>query len=141
MWMEDLQGPSDCNFENSGVIVGNVASVIRIHDSKFSGNDCSYVYSDRTPVEVKNTIFTNGLRQPYINIVGSMLTIVNSTLSNALNDPLAIGRGVKCTSCTQVFIKDSVFEDLYAQRGGAIYLENSFDGLIYDSNFTRNSAF
>ena len=98
VWLNNLEAPSDCSYENSGVIVGNLASVIRVIDSEFSANDCSYIFSDRTPVEVKNTVFKDGLRQPYVNIVGSMLSMANSKLINA-SDKLVQGRGVKCKDC------------------------------------------
>ena len=99
VWINDLEAPSGCQYENSGVIVGNLASVIRVRDSELSNNDCSYIYSDRTPVEIKNTVFKDGQNKPYVNVVGSMLSIANTTMSNA-SDRRTQGRGVKCKQCS-----------------------------------------
>lgn len=131
MNITDLAAPTNCKYDNTGVIVGQLASLIRISDSVLSNNDCSYVYSDRTPVEIESTTFTDGLRSPYVNMVGSALLIQDSVFTNATVDKFVDGRGVKCIGCTQISITDSHFENMSSQKGGALYIDKSNQGQIY----------
>ena len=131
MELNDLAAPSDCRYPNSGVIVGQLASLIHISHSSFSNNNCTYVYSDRTPVEIQHSTLTNGLLNSYVNVVGSALLIENSVFANSTKKSTAFGRGVKCVSCTQVSISESTFENLYGQKGGAIYIDKSYQGQLY----------
>lgn len=80
MSLDNLVASADCSFDHSGVVVGQLASLISVKNSYFSDNDCSYIYSDRTPVEIKGSTFTNGKRKPYVNIVGSALHIEDTIM-------------------------------------------------------------
>lgn len=79
--LNDLAGPSGCQFEKSGVIVGVQASSIAIHNSNFTANGCSYVWSDRTPVAISNSRFAQGSSSPYVSMRGSVLSISDSIFS------------------------------------------------------------
>ena len=62
------------------------------------------------------------------------------TFKNALKDKFVVGKAIKCVDCTQVFIKESSFSNLYAQKGGALFLQDIGSGKIVDSTFTNNTA-
>ena len=55
--LDNLLGPASCTYEDTGVIVGQNGGLISIVNSSFSGNACSYVFGDRTPVSVTNSVF------------------------------------------------------------------------------------
>ena len=77
----DPDNPKDvCNFESSAVISAQNGGSINITDSSFDGNDCSFVYADRTPVAVLRTSFSHGQNYPYINMKGSVLYLKNSLM-------------------------------------------------------------
>ena len=138
--MSGLEGPDDCNFENSGVIVGELADSFTITNSIFSDNECSYIYSDRSDVVVTNSTFTGGKLNPYINMKGANLRLTNATLEEAVQDLKTFGRGVKCEDCLTVEIETSTFRGLRAYQGGAVYLKDSLSGLFTDNTFDQNLA-
>jgi len=69
--------------------------------------------------------------------------VINSTLeasSNLHGVEIASGRGIQCTYCTEVFIKNSSFTNLTGSNGGAIQLINSQQGYLEGNNFKNNNA-
>ena len=76
--LDNLSGPNECEFANSGVIVGEMAGSITLTDSELSGNDCAYIYADRTPVTILRSNFTEGLKSSYVTVLGSTLYVSKS---------------------------------------------------------------
>ena len=149
MRIEDLAAPSNCTkYEGTGVIVGKQGGSISVINSNFTANDCSYIYSDRTPVEIAHSRFVEGKRSPYVNMKGSILSVFASDFSNTTNpselsnttylDYKTLGKAIKCEECTQVVIKDSNFSKLQGNKGGAIYLKNSLETYLQSNTFEGN---
>ena len=70
-------------FQASGVIVGWQSENIIIDQSVFSGNENINIYSDRTPVTVTRSKFKHGMKNPYITVYGSTLTLQSSHMFEA----------------------------------------------------------
>ena len=108
--INDLYSPQRCQHENSGIIVGQQGGSISILNSNFTENDCSYIYSDRTPVQISNSRFQEKCtNSPYIHMKGSVLSISDSIFSQDSVSFKTLGHGVKCDTCSQVVIKSSTF--------------------------------
>ena len=71
---------------------------------------------------------------------GSVLSVHNTTMQNTSRDFNAYGRGLMCSYCTQVMIKESTFTNLAGNMGGAIYVDNSLGGYFEDNLFSNNMA-
>ena len=134
--LTNLDAPSDCAYENNGVIVGSQGGAIRVRGSFFSKNRCAYIYADRTPVEMKDSVFSDSRESSYVKVLGSVLSVHNTTLKDTSRDYIALGRGLFCAHCTQVMIKESTFTNLAAEKGGAIYVDNSQGGYFEDNIFS-----
>ena len=61
-----LDAPSDCAYENNGVIVASQAAAIRVRKSTLIQNRCTYIYADRTPVELKDSVFRDSQESSYV---------------------------------------------------------------------------
>ena len=71
--LSGLEGPDSCNFDNSAVIVAELANIVQIADSRMQNNACAYIYSDRSNVRVQNTTLSEGDSNPFIIVKGAGL--------------------------------------------------------------------
>ena len=120
-----MSAPDSCKFENSGVIVAEFAESVSLENTSITNSDCTYVYSDRTPVKLDNSLFSSGLRKPYILVKDSSIEVKDTTFSDSVFDSISKGRGLSCIDCTSVDIVTSTFSGLKGYMGGALYLKDS----------------
>jgi len=83
------------------VIVGHQSSYILVENSVFSGNRNSAIDSDRTPVEIRNSTFTDGNVDSFVKVAGESLIVYNSLFKESA-DYRVLGKGIKCIRCTNV---------------------------------------
>ena len=72
-------------------------------------------------------------------MIGSALFVTNTVLSDA-EDFGALGKGIQCQDCDQVFIKDTSFRNLKSLKGGAIFLKNTVNAVLQENSFDNNIA-
>jgi len=60
MRVENLDGPERCTFEKAGVVVADMAKLVTMENTRIARSGCSYVYSDRSSIEITNSEFDLG---------------------------------------------------------------------------------
>jgi hypothetical protein len=73
------------------------------------------------------------------DIYFSTANITNNRFSGIIS-PLVLGAAVGAVSINKINIKDNIFSDCLADKGGAVYLKDSIEVRIYNSELIRCKA-